>query len=551
MATKSFPLAVVIRAVDKASGTIRRVQNSISAFDQGITRRLASFKKWTGIEDAVGPAKKLGGALGDIRDRMMGLIGIGSTFAAVGVAAVYKLTMSYVDAASEINDVSTALGVGAERLQEWRYAGQQNGVAIEEMDKNLGIFTRNLGKAMRGKGPADLLRSMGLRKGDLKSADTALPKVADGLMRIRNPALRAAAAAELFGKSGLKMLTLFAGDDKIGQGSKALAFYAAELRRVNGVISNDSVAAADAFGDRLDKLKTAFGGVRNVAGEALLPVLTEQIDKMTAYLEQHGPEIRKWFEQFAKDLPGYIDKTRKAFSDLMETLQPVINIVQVLVNTFGGPKVLLATIAGIITATFVPALISATVAMWQLNVALWSNPIGLVILAVLALVGAILYFAIKIEDGKLKLTKFGEVLVWLQNAPLRLIKFAIQQVLDSIEKWGILVQSVRAVFVDFFDYIGGKFSEAAGWINAFGDNLSSMIPDWAKGMLGGSVVNIGNGGALAGASIAQSMAAPKQSSEVRVKVDLNNLPPGSRVSTQQNGSPQFELNQGYQFGSAH
>lgn len=551
MAAKEFPLSIVIRAVDRATSVIRRTQNSIAAVDRGLVSSIRRFRKWSGFDEAIGPARTLGSAIGDIHSRMVGLAAITGTFVAGAAVGIYKVTMSFVDAASEINDVSTALGISAERLQEVRYAGQQNGVAFEEMDRNLTILSRNLGKALRGKGPVDLLRALGLRKGDMKSADAALPKIADGLMRIRNPALRSAAAAELFGKSGAKMLTVFAGDDTIGKGSKALAYYAAELRRVNGVISNDSVSAADAFGDRLDKLKTALFGVRNVAGEALLPVFAEQIDRFTTYLKQNGPEIKAWFKDFGDKLPGYIDQTVKSFRELRETVQPLIDVFMVLSNTFGGPKVLLVTITGIITATFVPALVSATVAMWQLNVALWSNPIGLIILLVLAIVAALVYFSVTVEDGKLKLTKFGETLLWLATAPARFILWFIEQCRQGIENWGKIIDAVKGAFHDLFTWLEGKFNAANQWIADFANALAKMIPDWAKGMFGGGAGPTVMGGAIGAAPSARAMAMTPQQGEVRVKVDLNNLPVGSRVTTQQNGSPRFELNQGYALGGAY
>src|SRR5687767_8013325 len=60
--------------------------------------------------------------------------GIGAKLAGVfSVAAVTALARKTIDFASNINDMSSALGVSAERLQELDHAAKLNGTSLETM----------------------------------------------------------------------------------------------------------------------------------------------------------------------------------------------------------------------------------------------------------------------------------------------------------------------------------------------------------------------------------------------------------------------------------
>lgn len=524
---KEFPLAVVIRGVDRVTGVMSKIQGAVGRFDNAVGAKFRAFGDRLGLPAVTAASKRFGSAIGDLGAKV-GQVGLGiaAAFTAASVAA-YSMLQSFVDAGSEINDVSTSIGISAETLQEWRYAAKQNGIEAELLDNSLGILSKNLGKAFRGKGPAELLKAMRVSlkgaNGQFKTTDQLLPEIANGLAKIKNPALRASAAAELFGRGGVKLLPM------LKDGSKGLADFAKRARELGIVISNEAIGQTDDFGDKMDDLKASFTGVRNTIASALMPTLLPLIEQFTKFITDNRGNIESWAKGFARDLPGHLRDLRDGFAELWEKLKPIVDIVGVLVKTFGGSNVTIAAIATAITALLLPSLVAVTSAFWSLNVALWANPIGLVIALIVAIVGALAYFSLKIEDGQIKLTKFGNLLLWLVTSPIDLV-------MKGFRMMGDLFDSITGWWGKRIEDIGQSFSR-----------LFNMIPDWAKNMLsGGAAIALPGPIGTAAALGARALGAQQQGS-VKVQVDLNGLPPGSRVRSDQSGAPAFELNQGYAF----
>lgn len=551
MAKKEFPLSIVIRAIDRATAPMRAIQGVVGRFGA----KFRQLSDTSGLTAAFAATKRLGGALGDLGTR---LAQIGAGFLAIGgvaAAAAWSMIKSFADAGGQLNDMSNALGVNVEKLQEWQFAARQNGIENEAFVQSLGVLQRNLGKAAMGGGPA--LKLLDAWKVKLKGADgqtrrmeELLPIFADKLKGIQSPSLRAAAAAALFGRSGIALLPM------LTDGSAGMQKLADRARELGLVMSEESVKNTDNFGDALDQLKDSLFGVRNTIGMALMPKINELVKQLTDFVIKNRPKLEKFFNEFADKLPARLEALKKGFNEVWDAMKPVVDIVTILVNTFGGSNVTIAAIVGVMTALLLPALVSVTTAMWALNVALWANPIGIVIAVIVAIVAALAYFALKVEDGKIKLTEFGELLVWLQNTPLRILSWYLGQVAKGIENWKRIIDWVKDAWEGMWSGLDAGFQRALGWVSSFANKLGSMIPDWARNMFGGGTINIPTPGAgaapgkgMAGAS-AIGTAPRGQDSHSRVTVDLNGLPPGSRVQTQQTGKPQFELNQGYATGGA-
>lgn len=174
--------------------------------------------------------------------------------AVLGGAALVEASRRALDYASSLGEVAQQLGVTTKDLQVYRYAGTQVGIAQEDMDKSLAKLTRTIGEAKAGsKAQATTFRELGIAiqdaNGRVYTAGEVIPKLADALARIKDPATRARIETELFGKAGQKLDTLLAG------GSVAINKLRDDAQRLGVVLSDKIINQADDAADKLGRMK--------------------------------------------------------------------------------------------------------------------------------------------------------------------------------------------------------------------------------------------------------------------------------------------------------
>lgn len=666
MAAKEFPFAVVIKAVDRVTGPMRPITAALSRFESRVRATGRGVSDRLGLPVLGAAAGKLGGALGELGRRVALLTGGLAAMGAAATLAAWQMVQSFADTGGELNDLSQSLGISAERLQELRYAAKQTGVENGIFDQGLRVLSRNLGDAFtKNKGPVfDVLEGMGVRlrgaNGEMRRTDDLLPEIADKLAAIRDPAVRAAAAQALLGRAGVKMLPMLLG------GSKGLAQFAARARELGIVIDNDTIAAADEFGDQLDDMKSSLTGVRNVIGAALLPQLQKLVTRITDFTIRNRAKIQAFFDDFAAKMPERIDAAIKVLGDMRTAVQPVIDAVGWLVDKFGGANVALGAIGAVVAVTLIPALYATATAIYAVGAAILATPIGWIILGVTALVSGLVYLYNRFEFVRKAMDAIGAAAVWLfknftplgyiisrwdelkeryaaiyealrplgraiawvfmNMTPLGLtikhwdklkvgldfvwgalsavgraiawvfmnmtpLGLTIQnwdalstglgwvweklKAVGEIAAWAFLnftplgqmiqhwdmvkaaIDAVSATFSDMWEGMKSGLGAAIGWVDDLAGRLTGMVPDWAQRMFGdgGPVAPaLAARGAPAGAAMGAQQAAQAgragQDGEVRVRVDLGNLPPGSKTRTETSGRPNFELNQGFAMGVA-
>jgi hypothetical protein len=179
-------------------------------------------------------------------------VGLASGFAAVGLNSVVA---SAFDMASSLSEAAEKAGVTIEALQELRFAAQQTGVSNEAMDASLGRLTRTLGDLQMGApAAAKAFDQIGLSAEQLEGLPTgeAFRLIAEQIAKIPDPTQRAAAAVDIFGKSGQQLMPILNG------GAKAIDEFAAASRR-NGQISTQDAQKLDELADSWETLKVRVG----------------------------------------------------------------------------------------------------------------------------------------------------------------------------------------------------------------------------------------------------------------------------------------------------
>lgn len=324
--------------------------------------------------DLQGSLAGMAGRLGPVGSGLSAM-GAGGVAAAAGLAALIAgvgtligATRDAVTYGAAINDVAQQTGVAAEALQQWRYALAQGGVEINETDQALAKLNQKIGDAAGGSREARaVFEALGIAirdaSGDVRPVTDVLSDVADRLSRIEDPAQRAAAAADLFGRGiSTKMVGALA------EGSEALGGLRDEARTAGAVISEQLVAKAAQLDDQLAALALTVkaqttealveAGPALVAFDSAIGNLKIRLAEFAGELIQGAPIVGSYFEAIAefaltafiaieRDVSAAAQSLFSAFSGASEgvaygiaqigqTIQGLIELVRATMNAIIG-----------------------------------------------------------------------------------------------------------------------------------------------------------------------------------------------------------------------
>jgi hypothetical protein len=141
--------------------------------------------------------------------------GAAAAFAGASAAVVVAAKGMY-DAMSkggELVDLSEQTGLAVDKLMELQVAFEQAGLGADEVGSVVNKMQRSIADAANGSATGQaMFAGLGLSLQQLGQMDAAgqLEEVGSKIMAIEDPTKRSAAAMEIFGKSGGRMLALFA-----------------------------------------------------------------------------------------------------------------------------------------------------------------------------------------------------------------------------------------------------------------------------------------------------------------------------------------------------
>jgi hypothetical protein len=236
------------------------IRNQLSA---GLNAAFAEFQRFGSNVGTIGKTMAVGGA---------GIVGaFGSVASLIGGAAV-----AFAGAGSELADMSARTGIAASSLSALQYAAQQTGAEMSNVEAAVSKMQKGIGAAADGSKEAKgQLSDLGLRIEDLAkmTPEQQFSAIAGKLSTIKDPTMQAAAAMGVFGKSATAILPMINSD---------IGALIGEANALGLVMSDDDVAAADALGDSIDKLKSVFSGIVNAIGSAVAGPLTAFLELAVA-----------------------------------------------------------------------------------------------------------------------------------------------------------------------------------------------------------------------------------------------------------------------------
>lgn len=233
-------------------------------------------------------------------------LAIGGTIATT--LAMAKFT---ANAGDEAVKGAQKAGVTTVAFQEMAHAFGLAGIESGSMTNGLAILGTNARSAAQGGAEAkkafrDIKVSATDAQGRLKPASQLLGEIADRFagMSAAQRELAPALARGLFGRGGVEFLPLLYG------GAAGLKSMAAEAHKLGKVISEPEAIAGERFNDNLTRMWTSIIGIRNVIGNALIPLLDPIVNGITGWVSSNreliATAIVPWVQLLASGIKAVL-----------------------------------------------------------------------------------------------------------------------------------------------------------------------------------------------------------------------------------------------------
>ena len=196
-------------------------------------------------------------------------LGAAAVAAAASIALITKKSFDYIDT---LGKTASRTGIATETLQAFQLAAIESGTTVEQTQKGLEKFARSIGDAGRGlKTQVDIFSDLGVTlknaDGSLKSFETLLEGVAEGLGELGSEAERATALANLFGRAGIQFSEVFR------DGADGLKEFTRRADDLGIILDDKTIRGVEQFNDTMSVVKLQVGAVVNNITAAFVPAL--------------------------------------------------------------------------------------------------------------------------------------------------------------------------------------------------------------------------------------------------------------------------------------
>ena len=185
------------------------------------------------------------GALGRLEASTRSLTGtmglLKAAFAALGAGTAMRAMYQAGQYLDEMAKSARRLGMATGEFQRLALAAEYSGVSVDSASSAMGRLLARLGQ---GSAQAlDGLRALGLSMADIDADDMegSLYTVLSALQAIPDPAQRAAAATNLFGRSGIQLVELASGMDQAREAVDRLGLAFNDLTAQRVEVANDAI----------------------------------------------------------------------------------------------------------------------------------------------------------------------------------------------------------------------------------------------------------------------------------------------------------------------
>jgi undecaprenyl pyrophosphate synthase len=250
--------------------------------------------------------------------------GIGAIIS--GVSAAAAAVMQFSSMGAGIDDVAKRTGASAEGLSQLKYAAEQSGATLEDVEKGMRKLGDVTTQAANGsKSAQEALAKVGATAEQLSTMrpEDRLLAIVQGLSQITDPAERASVAMDVLGKSGANLLPM------MEDGAAGVAAMMAEADALGLTLSGPQAEAAAAFDDAFAKLSATFSTFAKVVGSALAPVLADVMNFISGAI----PVAMQFANVIGGVMVSAAQRGWQALSLMLEGFGPIMQAAK---DTFGG-----------------------------------------------------------------------------------------------------------------------------------------------------------------------------------------------------------------------
>lgn len=273
-------VATLQRDLGKASGHLRKFGANAKSAGAGVTSLSRA-------------SSSLGGGL----SKLSGIVLSQAKSLAVMAAATVTATLSIrglADAFARIDKVaklSDITGASTESLVAFRKASELAGIEVSKFDVSFKKMLRSIGEAKSGTGEAlEAFKQLGLSAADLANdtPEEAFTKIAEAINGLGTQSEKAAAAADIFGRSGVDLLPM------LSLGRSGLEAMRKEVDGLGQSFSRVDAAKVEEANDAITRMKAAFEGLTTELAIALAPAIvafSEAVASGIQLMRQFSSEI--------------------------------------------------------------------------------------------------------------------------------------------------------------------------------------------------------------------------------------------------------------------
>jgi hypothetical protein len=394
--------------------------------------------------------------------------------AAIGTSLLY-VAQKTADYSERILNLEQSTGLSGKALQEFKYIADRVGVSFEGLTTGIQQFSKKLPAIAKEGGPAyDAIKKLGVNifdaSGNVKKMDELFPEFIKKLQAIENVTQRNSIAQQIFSKTigDLAPILGMTAEEFDGLRSKAT--------ELGGVMSEDALKAADAYGDQVGDLKVQFESFGRQLASKIIPILQGQII----------PLIKNTLIPIFLKLISVVSSTITWFNGLSDGWKKFYIVLGAVLAAAGPLITVVGSLMGAIRA-LIPIMILLNATMAANPVLLFAAAIGVVTVAIIGLTSAQ-------KEGYNTAKKYGDVITEQQgqindfikgvdelNTKLYKNKDALSDEATATAMFGKEMQDLQEIAEKMNYKIEGNFVQRIKQLQALSNQLRGDVVDLDKG----------------------------------------------------------------------